>query len=267
MSAIRESIVPPVEHVDEQQSRAVAEAAREQEWRKPSFAKGLYLGQFDLSLIHPHPRPQPERRERGEQFLADLEAYLRTVDGPRIEREARIPDEVFQGLAELGCFGMKIPVEYGGLGLGQYYYNHALTLIGSVNASIGALLSAHQSVGLPEPLVLAGTEEQKRRVPAALREGRDQRLPAHRAGGRLGSRPTAGHRDADRGRHRVRAGRHQAVDHERGRGRTARRDGARAEVRRTPRRDQRVHRRGRLPRHHRAPPQRLHGTCAESRTG
>ena len=170
MSAIRESTVSQVEdvevpqapHVDEQQSRAVAEAAREQEWRKPSFAKGLYLGQFDLSLIHPHPRPEPERRERGEKFLADLESYLRTVDGTVIERESRIPDEVFQGLAELGCFGMKIPVEYGGLGLGQYYYNHALTMIGTVNASIGALLSAHQSVGLPEPLVLAGTEEQKR---------------------------------------------------------------------------------------------------------
>jgi alkylation response protein AidB-like acyl-CoA dehydrogenase len=162
VSTIRESTVSPVEHVDEQQSRAVAEAAREQEWRKPSFAKGLYLGQFDLSLIHPHPRSEPERRERGEKFLADLEAYLRTVDGALIEREARIPDEVYQGLAELGCFGMKIPVEYGGLGLGQYYYNHALAMIGTVNASIVALLSAHQSVGLPEPLVLAGTEEQKR---------------------------------------------------------------------------------------------------------
>ena len=159
MSSIRESTVP---HVDEQQSRAVAEAAREQEWRKPSFAKGLYLGQFDLSLIHPHPRSEPGRRERGERFLADLESYLRTVDGALIEREARIPDEVYAGLAELGCFGMKIPVEYGGLGLGQYYYNHALTMIGTVNASIVALLSAHQSVGLPEPLVLAGTEEQKR---------------------------------------------------------------------------------------------------------
>jgi alkylation response protein AidB-like acyl-CoA dehydrogenase len=162
VSTTRESIVSPVEHVDEQQSRAVAEAAREQEWRKPSFAKGLYLGQFDLSLIHPHPRPKPERRERGEKFLADLEAYLRTVDGALIEREARIPDEVYAGLAELGCFGMKIPSEYGGLGLGQYYYNHALAMIGTVNASIVALLSAHQSVGLPEPLVLAGTEEQKR---------------------------------------------------------------------------------------------------------
>ncbi|MEI5582598.1 MULTISPECIES: acyl-CoA dehydrogenase family protein [unclassified Agromyces] len=154
---------PPPAHVDERQSRAVAEAAREQEWRKPSFARGLYLGQFDLSLIHPQPRPSAERMERGERFLAELEAYLRTVDAAAIEREARIPDEVYQGLAALGCFGMKIPVEYGGLGLGQYYYNHALTMIGTVNAGIVALLSAHQSVGVPEPLVLAGTEEQKRR--------------------------------------------------------------------------------------------------------
>ncbi|MGR0220080.1 acyl-CoA dehydrogenase family protein [Agromyces sp. ZXT2-6] len=155
--------VEPVGQAAEQESRAVAEAAREQEWRKPSFAKGLYLGRFDLSLIHPHPRPDPERVERGERFLADLEAYLRTVDAALIEREARIPDEVFQGLADLGAFGMKIPVEHGGLGLGQHYYNRALVTIGSVNASIGALLSAHQSVGVPEPLMLAGTEEQKRR--------------------------------------------------------------------------------------------------------
>lgn len=152
----------PVGHVDAEQSRAVAEAAREQEWRKPSFAKGVYLGRFDLSLIHPHPRPSSDERERGDRFLADLEAYLRTVDGAAIERDARIPDHVFQGLADLGCFGMKIPVEYGGLGLGQYSYNRALTMIGSVNASIAALLSAHQSVGLPEPLKLAGTAEQKR---------------------------------------------------------------------------------------------------------
>ncbi|WP_438854412.1 acyl-CoA dehydrogenase family protein [Agromyces sp. M3QZ16-3] len=177
MSATRDSAVAPVSpadaaasapppaevDVDEQQSRAVAEAAREQEWRKPSFAKGLYLGQFDLSLISPHPRPAGDRVERGEAFLADLEAFLRTVDVAEIERDARIPDAVFQGLAELGAFGMKIPVEYGGLGLGQFFYNRALVMVGSVNASIGALLSAHQSVGVPEPLMLAGTEEQKRR--------------------------------------------------------------------------------------------------------
>ncbi|KRE30521.1 acyl-CoA dehydrogenase family protein [Agromyces sp. Soil535] len=160
MSSTRESTVS---RVDEQESRAVAEAAREQDWRKPSFAKGLYLGQFDLSLIHPHPRPEPDRRERGEKFLAALESYLRTLDGTVIERDARIPDEYIKGLADLGAFGMKIPVEYGGLGLGQYYYNHALALIGSVSPSIVAMMSAHQSVGVPEPLVLSGTEEQKHR--------------------------------------------------------------------------------------------------------
>jgi len=183
VSTIRESTVSPaeppvpatpaapIEHVDAEQSRAVAEAAREQEWRKPSFARGLYLGQFDLSLIHPHPRPEPDRIERGEKFLAELETFLGTVDGALIERESRIPDEVFQGLAELGCFGMKIPVEYGGLGLGQHYYNRALVLIGSVNASIGALLSAHQSVGVPEPLMLAGTDDQKRRFLSRCAKG------------------------------------------------------------------------------------------------
>ena len=57
--------------------------------------------------------------------MADLEAFLRTVDGAQIERDARIPDEVYQGLAELGCFGMKIPVEYGGLGLSTAYYGRA----------------------------------------------------------------------------------------------------------------------------------------------
>ncbi|MBM7503659.1 acyl-CoA dehydrogenase family protein [Agromyces aurantiacus] len=160
-SADRRGAAPP--HVDAQQSRAVAEAAREREWQKPSFARGLYLGRFDLSLIHPHPRSDPGRVERGDAFLAGLESFLRTVDAPRIEREARIPDEVFEGLAELGAFGMKIPVEYGGLGLGQYHYNRALVLIGSVNASLGALLSSHQSVGVPEPLKLAGTDAQKRR--------------------------------------------------------------------------------------------------------
>ncbi len=149
-------------HVDEKQARAVAEAAREQAWEHPSFAKGIYLGDFDLSLIHPHPRPDAVRRERGEKFLVELESYLRTIDGAVIERESRIPDEYVKGLADLGAFGMKIPVEYGGLGLGQLYYNRALALIGSVHASLGALMSAHQSIGVPEPLAIAGTEEQKR---------------------------------------------------------------------------------------------------------
>ncbi|MBT2504848.1 acyl-CoA dehydrogenase family protein [Streptomyces sp. ISL-98] len=148
--------------VSEREARRVAEAAREQDWRKPSFAKELFLGRFRLDLIHPHPMPPPDDARRGEEFLAKLRVFCEAkIDSAQIEREAKIPDEVINGLKELGALGMKIDTKYGGLGLTQVYYNKALALVGSANPSIGALLSAHQSIGVPQPLKLFGTQEQK----------------------------------------------------------------------------------------------------------
>lgn len=146
----------------EREARDVAEAAREAGWDRPSFAKGLYLGELDLSLIHPFPEPDPVDALRGEAFLTDVATYCATLDGRRIEREDRIPDEYLAGLAELGAFGIKIPRAYGGLGLPLVYYGRALMLISTVHPSLGALLSAHQSIGVPEPVRMFGTEEQKR---------------------------------------------------------------------------------------------------------
>jgi alkylation response protein AidB-like acyl-CoA dehydrogenase len=142
-------------------ARAITEAAREAAWDRPSFAKGLYLGNFDLSLIHPWPEAPADDVERGEAFLARLTAYCRTLSGRKIERDALIPDEYLRGLAELGTFGMKIPRDYGGLGLSLVYYGRALALLGSVHPSLGALISAHQSIGVPEPVKVFGTPEQK----------------------------------------------------------------------------------------------------------
>ncbi|GGU98202.1 acyl-CoA dehydrogenase family protein [Streptomyces spectabilis] len=148
--------------VTEREARQVAEAAREQDWRKPSFAKELFLGRFRLDLIHPHPLPATQDAQRGEEFLAKLRDFCETkIDGERIERDALIPDEVVNGLKELGALGMKIDTKYGGLGLTQVYYNKALALVGSACPSLGALLSAHQSIGVPQPLKLFGTQEQK----------------------------------------------------------------------------------------------------------
>ncbi|MFD8142782.1 acyl-CoA dehydrogenase family protein [Streptomyces sp. NPDC059708] len=157
------SATQPVQpKVTEREARQVAEAAREQDWRKPSFAKELFLGRFRLDLIHPHPLPADEDVRRGEAFLARLREFCENeIDGQRIEREARIPDETVRGLKELGALGMKISPEYGGLGLTQVYYNKALALVGSVSPAIGALLSAHQSIGVPQPLKMFGTKEQK----------------------------------------------------------------------------------------------------------
>ncbi|MEZ0070105.1 alkylation response protein AidB-like acyl-CoA dehydrogenase [Streptacidiphilus sp. MAP12-20] len=149
--------------VTEREARRVAEEAREQDWRKPSFAKELFLGRFRLDLIHPHPLPDAAAEQEGAEFLARLREFCeKKIDGAVIERDAQIPDEVVKGLQELGVFGMKIDREYGGLGLTQVHYNRALALIGSVSPAISALVSAHQSIGVPQPLKLFGTPEQKR---------------------------------------------------------------------------------------------------------
>ena len=148
--------------VDAAEARKVAEEARETGWDRPSFGKELFLGRFRLDLIHPYPEGDGDAIERGEEFLAKLRAFCETIDGHRIERESKIPDEVINGLKQIGAFGIKIPTEYGGVGLSHLYYNKALMLAGSANPSIGALLSAHQSIGVPQPIKLFGTEEQKR---------------------------------------------------------------------------------------------------------
>jgi hypothetical protein len=148
--------------VSEKQARQVAEAARETDWKLPSFGKQLFLGDFRLDLIHPQPKLDQAAVKKGEAFLTELRAFLENkVDPLQIERDAKIPDDVVEGLKELGAFGMKIPTEYGGLGLSQVYYNKALAMTGVWHAAISTLLSAHQSIGLPQPLMLFGSDEQK----------------------------------------------------------------------------------------------------------
>ena len=148
--------------VGEREARQIAEEARETGWDQPSFGKQLFLGDFRLDLIHPHPRPSEESSRRGEEFCARLREFCEaSVDGPLIERDARIPDEVVRGLAAVGAFGMKVAPEYGGAGLSNLYYNRALMIAGSVSPALAAMLSAHQSIGVPQPVALFGTEEQK----------------------------------------------------------------------------------------------------------
>ena len=158
--------------ISETQAREVAEQAREAEWRQPSFGKELFLGRLRLDLVHPHPSGSPEAVERGEAFLARLREFCESqIDAAVIERDAQIPDTVILGLKELGALGMKIETEYGGLGLSQVYYNKALALVCSVHPALGALLSAHQSIGVPQPISMFGNPQQKQTwLPRCTRE-------------------------------------------------------------------------------------------------
>ena len=156
----------------EQEAREVAEAAREKEWQAPSFVRSMFEGSFRLDLIHPFPRPDPADLERARPFMERLERFMRDrVDSDMIDREGKIPSYIVRGLGEIGAFGIKIPTEYGGLGLSQYSYTHAIGLVTSQDGNLTALLSAAQSIGVPTPLKLFGTPEQKAPLPAPPRQG------------------------------------------------------------------------------------------------
>jgi alkylation response protein AidB-like acyl-CoA dehydrogenase len=157
--------------VSEAEARQVAEAARETEWKAPSFLKELFLGNLRLDLIHPFPQAPPERPEF-RAFYDELRTFLiKEVDSDAIDRDGKIPQRVIQRLAKMGAFGMKVPKEYGGLGFTQREYGEVMKLLSSQDGNLVVLLSAHQSIGVPQPLKLFGTPEQKKKYFPRLAAG------------------------------------------------------------------------------------------------
>ncbi len=148
--------------VSERESMEVAEASRERSWKQPSFMRELFLGNFRLDLIHPFPLTRQERPEF-QKFYQEFKRFLlEEVDSVEIDTVGEYPEPLLEGLRKLGAFGMKIPKEYGGLGFSQVEYGKAMELLGSFDGNLTALLSAHQSIGVPQPLKLFGTPEQKK---------------------------------------------------------------------------------------------------------
>src|SRR5437763_3133542 len=149
--------------VSELESRKVAEASRETEWKQPSFLREMFLGNFRLDLIHPYPLPEQERAEFTAFYNAMREFLRDEVDSVAIDTTGEYPDHVVDGLRKLGAFGMKIPKKYGGLGFTNSEYQKVMMLLGSIDGNLSALLSAHQSIGVPQPLKLFGSEELKKK--------------------------------------------------------------------------------------------------------
>jgi alkylation response protein AidB-like acyl-CoA dehydrogenase len=155
----------------EQEARDVAEAARESDWSGASFARDIYLGKFSLDLIHPAAKEDPAEVARAKPFMDTLREFLGRVDSDMIDRTGQIPEEYVSELRAMGAFGIKIPAEYGGLGLSYSSYVKAMALVTSKDGSLVALLSAHQSIGLPQPLKLFGTDEQKKKYFPRMAKG------------------------------------------------------------------------------------------------
>lgn len=150
----------------------LAEESREAEWKFPSFTAEMFRGNFRWDLMHPYPVQDPEDKRIGDEFLVKLKEVLEQhVDPIEIDRRAEFPKSAIKALAEAGVFGMKIAKEYGGLGLSQTNYGRALSMIGSYCQNTTTWVSAHQSIGVPQPLKLFGTEEQKKKYLPRLAKG------------------------------------------------------------------------------------------------
>src|SRR5262245_11657190 len=147
----------------EQESRRVAEESREAEWRGSSLLREAFLGRLRPELL-PERAFELDTRPEFEAFYQQLDAFLRNqVDPAVIDEKGEYPPQVIEGLARLGAFGMKIPKAYGGLGLTHHEYVRAMKLLGSYDANITALLSAHQAIGVPHPVEMFGSEALKQK--------------------------------------------------------------------------------------------------------
>jgi alkylation response protein AidB-like acyl-CoA dehydrogenase len=142
----------------------LTEASRDPLDERGSFASNLFIGRYDFNRIYPWPEQSAEDRAAGQEFLASLEKYLReNIDADEIDRTGEIPQKNIDDLFAMGAFGVKIPKQYEGLGLSQVNYGRAAMLLGSWDENLTALVSAHQSIGVPQPLLLFGTDEQKKK--------------------------------------------------------------------------------------------------------
>ncbi len=156
----------------EAEARDVAEDAREDGWTHPSFAREMFLGRLRMDLIDPYPTDPSAGDDATESFLKKLEQVLRDhVDAAAIDRDGNVPESVLDALRSIGALGIKIPKQYGGLGLSQSAYNRAIEMVSAHCASTATMMSGHQSIGVPQPLKMFGTDEQKQRLLPRLARG------------------------------------------------------------------------------------------------
>ena len=157
----------------QREAMEVAEAAREATSEEtPSFARELFMGNFRPELLVPFPIQSKEEKAIGDALVSSLADYLSAnLDPEEVDETRTIPQSVVDELAARGVFAMKIPQEYDGLGLSQVNYNRVMMMLASYCGSTAVLVSAHQSIGVPQPLKIFGTPEQKRKYLPRFRKG------------------------------------------------------------------------------------------------
>ena len=87
-----------------------------------------------------------------------------------IDQTSRFPSEVISKLGKLGLLSIPVPKKYGGSGMDYIAYAAAIMELAKADASIAITVAAHTSLGIM-PIVLSGTEKQKKKYVPKLASG------------------------------------------------------------------------------------------------
>jgi acyl-CoA dehydrogenase family protein 9 len=135
-------------------------------------AKGLFWGKFVADWVFPYPKLSDAQTALTQSAVREVTQFCEQhLDPAKIDREADIPREVIDGLAQLGVLGMTAPVAMGGRGFNQLGYGKILEVIGGRCSSTAIFVNAHHTIGM-RALLLFGTEEQKTKWLPDLIHGR-----------------------------------------------------------------------------------------------
>ncbi len=142
-----------------------------EELAKLGFAKSLFFAQFKGNLLFPYPKLDAAKQKQADDQDAAVQEFCnKHIDAVKIDRDAKIPDDVVRGLGALGVLGQTVPTEFGGRGFNQQQYVRIMEILGGHCASTAVFVNAHQSIGC-RALILFGTKEQQAQWLPGLLDG------------------------------------------------------------------------------------------------
>lgn len=137
-----------------------------------SIVGGFFFGEINESLVFPFPHFSDAQVEMAKEMTSAIDAFAKdNINGEKFDQDSHIPNEVVEGLGELGLLGLAVPEELGGLGLDYTLYCRVFAQVAVHDASVATMVGAHQSIGY-RALLNEGTDEQKKKWLPLLATGK-----------------------------------------------------------------------------------------------
>ena len=133
---------------------------REPEPDGKGFLEDLYLNSFDRDRFEAF--TPPEEDPRAARIIQRYRELIKDYSPAALEKKGSIPEPLWEGLRQIGLFGLNIPEKYGGVGLSLNGYLSVLAAIASTDMALALTPTAHLSIGL-KGVLLFGNEKQKQK--------------------------------------------------------------------------------------------------------